>query len=107
MKKIPSTFNCKALLGLENFERIRQDRALAGICTSISVLTGITVLKIRLLVITLLALDSSGGIFFFYLLFWLIIPLREKPLLARVEKEKPQGADALKTVSMLEVYKDK
>ena len=36
MKKIPSTFNCKALLGLENFERIRQDRALAGICTSIS-----------------------------------------------------------------------
>tara|TARA_R100000656_G_scaffold80451_1_gene58945 strand:+ start:216 stop:497 length:282 start_codon:yes stop_codon:yes gene_type:complete len=81
--KVPSTINVKAFLGLETLERIRKDRALAGICTAISELTNIRVIKIRLLVITLMALDSSGGIFFFYLLFWLILPLREKPVFNR------------------------
>jgi len=104
--KIPSTINAKSFLGLETLERIRKDRALAGICTSISQLTGITVVKVRLLVIALMAIDSSGGVFFFYILLWLILPLRERPIFDRPEKE-PQGADALETVSMLEVYKDK
>ena len=98
--KVPSTINAKRFLGLETLERIRKDRALAGICTAISDLTGIRVIKIRLLVIALMGLDSSGGIFCFYILFWLILPLRERPVFNRTK-----GADALKTVSMIEVYK--
>tara|TARA_R110000824_G_C15113942_1_gene667381 strand:+ start:345 stop:632 length:288 start_codon:yes stop_codon:yes gene_type:complete len=76
--RIPSTINCKAFLGLQDFERVRQNRALAGICTGISELTGIRVIKIRILLIAMMAMDSTGGVFFFYLLFWLILPLREK-----------------------------
>jgi phage shock protein PspC (stress-responsive transcriptional regulator) len=92
--KVPSIINAKKFIGLQDFERVRQDRALAGICTSISEITGVRVLKIRILVITLMALDSSGGIFCFYLLFWLIIPLREKRLFARTK-----NADEVSTVS--------
>ena len=83
--KIPSTINAKAFLGLETLERIRKDRALAGICTAIAELTNIRVVKIRLLVIALMAIDSSGGVFFFYILLWLILPLREKPVFYREE----------------------
>ena len=83
--KIPSTINVKAFLGLETLERIRKDRALAGICTSISQLTGITVVKIRLLVIAMMAIDSTGGVFFFYILLWLILPLREKPVFGHID----------------------
>ena len=101
--KIPSTINAKAFLGLETLERIRKDRALAGICTAISQLTGIGLVKIRILTLTLMGLDSSGGIFCFYLLLWLILPLRERPVFDRI-KEEPKGADELKTVSMIEVY---
>ena len=86
--KVPSTINAKKFIGLQDFERVRQDRALAGICTSISEITGVRVIKIRLLVITLMALDSSGGIFSFYLLFWLILPLREKPVFYREKKDE-------------------
>jgi phage shock protein PspC (stress-responsive transcriptional regulator) len=100
--KIPSTINAKAFLGLETLERIRKDRALAGICTAISELTGIRLIKIRILTLTLMGLDSSGGIFCLYILFWLILPLREKPVFDRTT-----GADELKTVSMVEVYKDR
>ena len=55
--KVPSTINAKAYLGLETLERIRKDRALAGICTAISELTDIRVIKIRLLLIALMAVD--------------------------------------------------
>ena len=57
----------------------------AGICTAISQLTGIGLVKIRLLVIALMGLDSSGGVFFFYILFWLILPLRERPVFERTK----------------------
>lgn len=80
---IPSTINAKAFLGLETLERIRQDRALAGICTAIAELTGIRVVKIRLLIIAMMAIDSTGGVFGFYILLWLILPLREKPVFYR------------------------
>ena len=86
--KIPSTINAKAFLGLETLERIRKDRALAGICTAISRLTGINVVKIRLLVIALMAIDSTGGVFFFYILLWLILPLREKPVFGYIDYKK-------------------
>ena len=76
--KIPSIINAKRFLRLESLERIRKDRALAGICTAISELTGIRLIKIRILTLTLMGLDSSGGIFCLYILFWLIRPLREK-----------------------------
>tara|TARA_R110000824_G_scaffold224500_1_gene412145 strand:+ start:456 stop:734 length:279 start_codon:yes stop_codon:yes gene_type:complete len=79
--KIPSTINCKAFLGLETLERIRKDRALGGICTAMAELTGIRVIKIRILLIAMMAMDSTGGVFGFYILFWLILPLREKPVL--------------------------
>ena len=83
--KIPSTINAKGFLGLETLERIRKDRALAGICTAISELTGIRLIKIRILTLTLMGLDSSGGIFCLYILFWLILPLREKPVFSRTK----------------------
>ena len=84
--KVPSTINAKGFLGLETLERIRKDRALAGICTSISQLTGIGLVKIRILTLTLMGLDSSGGIFCLYILFWLILPLREKPIEAKTRE---------------------
>ena len=83
--KIPSIINAKRFLGLETFERIRKDRALAGIWTAISELTGIRLIKIRILTLTLMGLDSSGGIFCLYILFWLILPLREKPVFSRTK----------------------
>jgi len=84
--KVPSTINAKGFLGLETLERIHKDRALAGICTSISQLTGIGLVKIRILTLTLMGLDSSGGIFCLYILFWLILPLREKPIEAKTRE---------------------
>ena len=85
--KIPSIINAKRFLGLETLERIRKDRALAGICTAISELTGIRLIKIRILTLTLMGLDSSGGIFCLYILFWLILPLREKPVFSRTKDD--------------------